>query len=86
MRSNCRAVVQNTGAMSPLGNARCSSTVGCLVLSPDRLIVHCSNVKVMKQRLKDLWKEGTRLCLIPGSTGELAKVGRMQSFYYNNCP
>lgn len=28
----------------------------------------------MKQRLKDLWKEGARLCLVPGSTGELAKV------------
>ncbi|XP_026197552.1 KATNB1-like protein 1 isoform X2 [Anabas testudineus] len=32
------------------------------------------NIEVMKQRLKDLWKEGTRLCLIPGSTGELAKA------------
>ncbi|XP_068610027.1 KATNB1-like protein 1 [Brachionichthys hirsutus] len=30
------------------------------------------NVEVMKQRLKDLWKEETRLCLVPGSTGELA--------------
>ncbi|XP_076611715.1 KATNB1-like protein 1 [Chaetodon auriga] len=32
------------------------------------------NIEVMKQRLKDLWKEGARLCLIPGSTGELAKA------------
>ncbi|KAK2855949.1 hypothetical protein Q5P01_004684 [Channa striata] len=32
------------------------------------------NIEVMKQRLKDLWKEGTRLCLAPGSTGELAKA------------
>uniref|UniRef100_A0A3B4EY13 Katanin p80 subunit B-like 1 n=1 Tax=Pundamilia nyererei TaxID=303518 RepID=A0A3B4EY13_9CICH len=32
------------------------------------------NMEVMKQRLKDLWKEGTRLCLVPGTTGELAKV------------
>ncbi|XP_025999294.1 KATNB1-like protein 1 [Astatotilapia calliptera] len=31
------------------------------------------NMEVMKQRLKDLWKEGTRLCLVPGTTGELAK-------------
>ncbi|TNN63241.1 KATNB1-like protein 1 [Liparis tanakae] len=32
------------------------------------------NIEVMKQRLKDLWKEGGRLCSVPGSTGELAKV------------
>ncbi|XP_028296161.1 KATNB1-like protein 1 [Gouania willdenowi] len=32
------------------------------------------NVEVMKQRLKDLWKDGTQLCLAPGSTGELAKA------------
>lgn len=32
------------------------------------------NVDVMKQRLKDLWKEGSRLCVVPGSTGELAKA------------
>ncbi|KAM9704705.1 KATNB1-like protein 1 isoform 1-T1 [Menidia menidia] len=32
------------------------------------------NVDAMKQRLKDLWKEGARLCLIPGSVGELAKA------------
>lgn len=41
-------------------------------------IVDCRNIEVMKQRLKDLWKEGTRLCLIPGSTGELAKVGTIR--------
>lgn len=29
---------------------------------------------MMKQRLKDLWKEGAHICLVPGSTGELAKV------------
>lgn len=29
---------------------------------------------MMKQRLKDLWKEGSRLCLVSGSVGELAKV------------
>ncbi|XP_024912615.1 KATNB1-like protein 1 isoform X1 [Cynoglossus semilaevis] len=42
-----------------------------------RLRDSCSedrNVEVMRQRLKDLWKEGPRLCLIPGSTGELAKA------------
>ncbi|XP_069564666.1 KATNB1-like protein 1 isoform X2 [Brachyistius frenatus] len=42
-----------------------------------RLRDSCSedrNVEVMKQRLKDLWKEGTRLCLVPGSTGELAEA------------
>ncbi|KAF3703105.1 KATNB1-like protein 1 Katanin p80 subunit B-like 1 [Channa argus] len=32
------------------------------------------NIEVMKQRLKDLWKEGTVLCLVPGATGELAKA------------
>nr|XP_046229243.1 KATNB1-like protein 1 [Scatophagus argus]XP_046229244.1 KATNB1-like protein 1 [Scatophagus argus] len=32
------------------------------------------NIEVIKQRLKDLWKEGARLCLVPGSTGELAKA------------
>lgn len=31
------------------------------------------NIDVMKLRLKDLWKEGSRLCTVPGSTGELAK-------------
>lgn len=32
------------------------------------------NMEVMRQKLKDLWKDGTRLCSVPGSTGELAKV------------
>ncbi|KAM9840020.1 KATNB1-like protein 1 [Aulostomus maculatus] len=32
------------------------------------------NVEVMKQRLKDLWKDGAKLCLVPGSTGDLAKA------------
>ncbi|KAI9543860.1 hypothetical protein NQZ68_004908 [Dissostichus eleginoides] len=32
------------------------------------------NIEVMKQRLKDLWKEGAQSCLVPGSTGELAKA------------
>ncbi|KAJ4928971.1 hypothetical protein JOQ06_004593 [Pogonophryne albipinna] len=32
------------------------------------------NIEVMKQRLKDLWKEGAQSCLLPGSTGELAKA------------
>ncbi|XP_072301815.1 KATNB1-like protein 1 [Eucyclogobius newberryi] len=32
------------------------------------------NIEVMKQRLKDLWKEGSRLCAVPGSTGDLAKA------------
>ncbi|AWP20228.1 putative KATNB1-like protein 1 isoform 3 [Scophthalmus maximus] len=42
-----------------------------------RLQDSCSedrNIEVMKQRLKDLWKEGPRLCLVPGTTGELAKA------------
>ncbi|KAM4521622.1 KATNB1-like protein 1 [Odontesthes bonariensis] len=30
------------------------------------------NIDVMRQRLKDLWKEGAQLCLLPGSMGELA--------------
>lgn len=29
---------------------------------------------VLKQRLRDLWKDGARLCLVSGSTGDLAKV------------
>lgn len=36
--------------------------------------VFSRNIEVMKQRLKDLWKEGAHICLLPGSTGELAKV------------
>ncbi|XP_056150692.1 KATNB1-like protein 1 [Lampris incognitus] len=32
------------------------------------------NIEIMKQRLKDLWKEGTQLCLVPGTTGEVAKA------------
>uniref|UniRef100_A0A3B3Z727 Katanin p80 subunit C-terminal domain-containing protein n=1 Tax=Periophthalmus magnuspinnatus TaxID=409849 RepID=A0A3B3Z727_9GOBI len=32
------------------------------------------NIEVMKQRLKDLWKEGSKLCAVPGSTGDLAKA------------
>ncbi|XP_041832586.1 KATNB1-like protein 1 [Melanotaenia boesemani] len=42
-----------------------------------RLRDSCSedrNVDVMRQRLKDLWKEGARLCSIPGSVGEVAKA------------
>ncbi|XP_054910406.1 KATNB1-like protein 1 isoform X3 [Poeciliopsis prolifica] len=42
-----------------------------------RLQDSCSedrNVDVMKQRLKDLWKEGSLLCLVSGSVGELAKT------------
>ncbi|XP_077408304.1 KATNB1-like protein 1 isoform X1 [Vanacampus margaritifer] len=32
------------------------------------------NIVVLKQRLRDLWKDGARLCLISGSTGDLAKA------------
>ncbi|XP_028253050.1 KATNB1-like protein 1 [Parambassis ranga] len=42
-----------------------------------RLRDSCSedrNIQVMKQQLKDLWKEGARLCWIPGSIGDLAKA------------
>lgn len=42
-----------------------------------RLLDSCTedrNIDVMKQRLKDLWKEGSRLCAVPGSTGDLAKA------------
>uniref|UniRef100_A0AAV2K9S6 Katanin p80 subunit C-terminal domain-containing protein n=1 Tax=Knipowitschia caucasica TaxID=637954 RepID=A0AAV2K9S6_KNICA len=42
-----------------------------------RLQDSCSedrNIEVMKQRLKDLWKEGSRLTALPGSTGDLAKA------------
>lgn len=44
------------------------------VLKGNVLYVYCRNIEVMKQRLKDLWKEGAHICLVPGSTGELAKV------------
>ncbi|KAM6915161.1 KATNB1-like protein 1 isoform 1-T1 [Xenentodon cancila] len=42
-----------------------------------RLRDSCSedrNIDAMRQRLKDLWKEGAQLCLVKGSTGELAKA------------
>ncbi|XP_037541526.1 KATNB1-like protein 1 [Nematolebias whitei] len=45
--------------------------------SEKRLRGSCSedrNVDFMRQRLKDLWKDGVRLCLVPGSVGELAKA------------
>lgn len=29
---------------------------------------------MMKQRLKELWKEGAHICSVPGPTGEQAKV------------
>ncbi|XP_061125629.1 KATNB1-like protein 1 isoform X1 [Syngnathus typhle] len=32
------------------------------------------NIVVLKQRLRDLWKDGARLCLVSGSTGDLAKA------------
>ncbi|KAM4600484.1 KATNB1-like protein 1 isoform 2-T2 [Polymixia lowei] len=41
------------------------------------LLDSCSedrNIEVMKQRLKDLWNEGAQLCLVPGTTGEMAKA------------
>ncbi|XP_051909619.1 KATNB1-like protein 1 [Hippocampus zosterae] len=31
------------------------------------------NIVVLKQRLRELWKDGARLCLVSGSTGDLAK-------------
>uniref|UniRef100_A0A1A8HEN2 Katanin p80 subunit B-like 1 n=1 Tax=Nothobranchius korthausae TaxID=1143690 RepID=A0A1A8HEN2_9TELE len=45
--------------------------------SEKRLRDSCSddrNIEMMRQRLKDLWKEGSRLCSVPGSIGELAKA------------
>lgn len=36
------------------------------------------NMEVMRQQLKDLWKDGARLCSVPGSTGELAKAVEAQ--------
>ncbi|KAM9355777.1 KATNB1-like protein 1 [Pholidichthys leucotaenia] len=48
-----------------------------LLKNQKRLQDSCSeerNIEVMKQHLKDLWKDGARLCLVPGSTGELAKA------------
>ncbi|XP_077566089.1 KATNB1-like protein 1 [Stigmatopora nigra] len=32
------------------------------------------NIIVLKQHLRDLWKDGSRLCLLSGSTGDLAKA------------
>ncbi|XP_012682100.1 KATNB1-like protein 1 [Clupea harengus] len=32
------------------------------------------NIQVMKQQLQELWVEGSRLILVPGTTGEIAKV------------
>uniref|UniRef100_A0AAY4BS37 Katanin p80 subunit C-terminal domain-containing protein n=1 Tax=Denticeps clupeoides TaxID=299321 RepID=A0AAY4BS37_9TELE len=32
------------------------------------------NIVVMKQQLKELWEEGGQLSLVPGTTGEIAKV------------
>lgn len=32
------------------------------------------NLEVMKQRLKDLWTEESQLCLVPGTTGDIAKA------------
>lgn len=32
------------------------------------------NIEEMKQQLKELWKEGTHICSVPGPTGEQAKV------------
>ncbi|KAM9421389.1 KATNB1-like protein 1 isoform 2-T2 [Salvelinus alpinus] len=32
------------------------------------------NLQVMKQQLKELWEEGPRLSLVPGTTGEMAKA------------
>ncbi|CAG03527.1 unnamed protein product [Tetraodon nigroviridis] len=32
------------------------------------------NIEAMKQRLKELWKEGTHICSVPGPTGEQAKA------------
>lgn len=42
------------------------------------------NIEVMKQRLKDLWKEGAHICLVPGSTGELAKVTHLKKTAIND--
>ncbi|XP_010892498.2 KATNB1-like protein 1 [Esox lucius] len=32
------------------------------------------NLQVMKQQLKEMWEEGPRLSLVPGTTGEMAKA------------
>lgn len=38
------------------------------------MFAHFRNIEAMKQRLKELWKEGTHICSVPGPTGEQAKV------------
>ncbi|MFT7801991.1 KATNB1-like protein 1-like [Arapaima gigas] len=37
---------------------------------------HCDdkNIKVMKQQLQELWEQGSKLILVPGTTGEIAKA------------
>lgn len=57
------------------------SSVNSLNIDNVMFYIYCRNIEVMKQRLKDLWKDGARLCLVPGSTGELAKV--RYHFYYS---
>lgn len=46
---------------------------GC-VFNNNGMFVCFRNIEVMKQRLKELWKEGTQICSVPGPTGEQAKV------------
>lgn len=48
----------------------CLSVKVYLILS----YVRHSNIQVMKQQLQELWVEGSRLILVPGTTGEIAKV------------
>lgn len=38
------------------------------------LFLRHSNIQVMKQQLQELWVDGSRLILVPGTTGEMAKV------------
>ncbi|XP_018583366.1 KATNB1-like protein 1 [Scleropages formosus] len=37
---------------------------------------HCDdkNIKAMKQQLQELWEQGSKLILVPGTTGEIAKA------------
>ncbi|XP_035617165.1 KATNB1-like protein 1 isoform X2 [Oncorhynchus keta] len=48
-----------------------------LSTNSNRLQDSCSedrNLHILKQQLLELWEEGPRLCLVPGTTGEMAKA------------
>lgn len=71
---DCRTVVQKTGELMCVWPKMVQYGRGALGVSSRGGVVFLRNIEVMKQRLKDLWKEGSRICSLPGPTGEQAKV------------